>query len=646
MGDFSSYLGTGQFPNWTTQSVGGNAGGGGFLDRISGFLGNPNNQAAMLAFGKGLSQPRVVGGHLVNTTGQTMADAMLPLAQGKVQQGVTQGVATATGKAAEPMGTALADDKPTPLSELQSNTGLTGITVTPTKDGLKYTYQSHGPEEAAKADVLNRQLQQGVVSPYMGTGGGGTTPIAAGLGNQNPTVSPGTAGGQGVNAPARGVAGYNLATYNPNPEYASYVGKYYNNLTGIDSPQAANQYIQSKYPGAPVTGDMIWRAAAERGVDPKMLMSMFEIESRYGTLGLATKTRNPGNVGGDTPAPQWYAPDWQRGVGFTADWLANHPAEKAFRDRVASPEVMFAQNMGPQPTMIDIPQSPAQPYRTPDYSNVPSAMGLTPEMVDAAYRTGANIARVPATIETELANAEANRTQAQAIRLGLPTKLAHEQAQTGLFGAQAEAFRRENITKTPMMFEGLPVTGKDILEHKEKMAQLDIHMQQARSQLESAQSLTGIRQAQEELARQQQKKIDLENQDRQMTLDLLKEKGNEIIPYTKPPMTYKEAHQLGILHDLLRGVQQVEGQTAISERALATDVRKAYAELRKSMRDPMAISEMKASAKKLNLDLEQYVDYIMTQSYGKNWHSYLGQEAPPATGGATYKYDPTRGVIP
>lgn len=137
---------------------------------------------------------------------------------------------------------------------------------------------------------------------------------------------------QGFNAFASGettpskkvLAGYDLGRYAEDQNQFALVSKIYGELGDIKTSEQADKYIQSKFPGSPITGEMIFRSAQEHNTDPRLLLALFQHESNLGTKGLATRTRNPGNIGGDNPAPEFYYDDWGKGVDSTSKWLSRH----------------------------------------------------------------------------------------------------------------------------------------------------------------------------------------------------------------------------------------------------------------------------------------------------------------------------------
>lgn len=172
--------------------------------------------------------------------------------------------------------------------------------------------------------IGEREQRRGMMDAVVGGYG-------KGLPSVNSFISPGSTDvSQPIDRPsvsetkAKSLAGHNLASYAQDPNQFASVSKIYYGLSGIQSVDQADKYIQSKAPGSPITGQMVFEAARQHNTDPRLMLALFEHESRFGTAGLATKTRNPGNIGGDNPSKEFYKDDWGAGVNLTAGWLDKH----------------------------------------------------------------------------------------------------------------------------------------------------------------------------------------------------------------------------------------------------------------------------------------------------------------------------------
>jgi hypothetical protein len=91
----------------------------------------------------------------------------------------------------------------------------------------------------------------------------------------------------------------------------------------MDSPDKVDFYIKKTSPDSPLDGLMVWNAGIQYAVDVRLMLALMELDSRFGTLGLATSTFNPGNVGNDGINTKTYD-SWNDGVLAVAKWLSTH----------------------------------------------------------------------------------------------------------------------------------------------------------------------------------------------------------------------------------------------------------------------------------------------------------------------------------
>lgn len=89
------------------------------------------------------------------------------------------------------------------------------------------------------------------------------------------------------------------------------------------SAEAIDAYIASEAIGSPITGQMILSAAQSYEVDVRLMMALMELDSRFGTAGVAVSTLNPGNVGNTGTSTRAYD-SWPDGVTAVAEWLNRH----------------------------------------------------------------------------------------------------------------------------------------------------------------------------------------------------------------------------------------------------------------------------------------------------------------------------------
>jgi hypothetical protein len=128
---------------------------------------------------------------------------------------------------------------------------------------------------------------------------------------------------------AEPLAFYDITSYATDPLHEAKVAEILSAIGEMKTAADIEAYIQGKYPGSPVTGQMILNAAVAEEVDARLMMAIMEQDSRFGTVGLAVSTINPGNVGNDDAGNTQTYDSWQEGVTAVAEWLSRHRAEPA-----------------------------------------------------------------------------------------------------------------------------------------------------------------------------------------------------------------------------------------------------------------------------------------------------------------------------
>ena len=126
-------------------------------------------------------------------------------------------------------------------------------------------------------------------------------------------------------APTAVLSFYDISTYASDPLYQQKISDILSLMPAMDSAAAIDAYISNEAIGSPLTGQIILSAAQQYNIDARLLMSILELESNFGTAGLAVTTQNPGNVGNTGSGTRTYN-SWQDGVAAVAQWLSLHPA--------------------------------------------------------------------------------------------------------------------------------------------------------------------------------------------------------------------------------------------------------------------------------------------------------------------------------
>lgn len=116
---------------------------------------------------------------------------------------------------------------------------------------------------------------------------------------------------------------YDISSYATDPLHKQKIASILNSMPSIGSASDVDIYIQNKAIISPLTGEMFVNAAREYNIDCRLLMAIIELESQFGTAGVAVVTLNPGNVGNTGTATRTYS-SWSAGVAAVADWLNKH----------------------------------------------------------------------------------------------------------------------------------------------------------------------------------------------------------------------------------------------------------------------------------------------------------------------------------
>ena len=66
--------------------------------------------------------------------------------------------------------------------------------------------------------------------------------------------------------------------------------------------------------GSPVTAKMIIKTASKYNIDPALIMAIAEMDSHYGVVGKAIRTKNPGNWGNDDAGNLRFLSTWEEGI--------------------------------------------------------------------------------------------------------------------------------------------------------------------------------------------------------------------------------------------------------------------------------------------------------------------------------------------
>src|SRR3989338_11427385 len=117
---------------------------------------------------------------------------------------------------------------------------------------------------------------------------------------------------------------YDITPYATDPLHEEKIINILSKMGVMDTVEKIDDYIKGKYLSSPVTGEMVMSASLAYSVDTRLLMAMMQLDSRFGTVGVAVSTLNPGNVGNDDDGNIRTYESWQEGVTAVAEGLSRH----------------------------------------------------------------------------------------------------------------------------------------------------------------------------------------------------------------------------------------------------------------------------------------------------------------------------------
>ncbi len=119
------------------------------------------------------------------------------------------------------------------------------------------------------------------------------------------------------------INGYDISAYATDPLYEDKIRTILSRMPTFSVVSDIDMYIQSVAQGSFVTGDVVYKAAQQYGVDLQLMMAIMQNDSQFGTDGVGARTNNPGNVGNTGTSTQTF-PSWSEGISAVADWLNRH----------------------------------------------------------------------------------------------------------------------------------------------------------------------------------------------------------------------------------------------------------------------------------------------------------------------------------
>ena len=163
---------------------------------------------------------------------------------------------------------------------------------------------------------------------------------------------------------------YDIVPYATDPLHETKIADILSLMGEMNSAAAIDAYIDKEAIGSPVTAAMILNAATKYEVDVRLVMALMEQDSRFGTAGLAIRTRNPGNVGNDDDGNTVTYNTWDEGVEAVARWLSRNrivPVAQPVIDPAVQPTPVTPAPVVPVVNIPPVPPvtSPAATTTTP-----------------------------------------------------------------------------------------------------------------------------------------------------------------------------------------------------------------------------------------------------------------------------------------
>ena len=119
------------------------------------------------------------------------------------------------------------------------------------------------------------------------------------------------------------VNGYDISAYATDALHEQKIQGIVTGMPLFAKVKDVDQYIKNLAPNSPVTGKMVANASEEYNVDIPLLVAIMQNDSVFGTMGIGSRTNNPGNVGNTGTSTHTYG-SWQEGVSAVAEWLDGH----------------------------------------------------------------------------------------------------------------------------------------------------------------------------------------------------------------------------------------------------------------------------------------------------------------------------------
>ena len=194
---------------------------------------------------------------------------------------------------------------------------------------------------------------------------------------------------------------YDITPYATDPEHEVKITNILSKMGVMDTVEKIDDYISGKYLSSPVTGEMVMSAALAYSIDTRLMMAIMQLDSQFGTTGVAVMTLNPGNVGNDDAGNIRTYDSWQEGVTAVAEWLNRHRISKIIPNALL--ETALLPNATSTPEIVPVATSTPEvitPLEFQTSTTTPGIATSTSEITPEPSATSTSSGQASPTLET------------------------------------------------------------------------------------------------------------------------------------------------------------------------------------------------------------------------------------------------------
>lgn len=170
---------------------------------------------------------------------------------------------------------------------------------------------------------------------------------------------------------------YDISSYATDPLHEQKIADILLYMGPMETTGQIDAYIGEEAIASPLTGVMVMSSASTYEVDVRLMMALMELDSRFGTAGVAVNTLNPGNVGNTGTETKTYS-TWAEGVTAVAEWLSRHRKN----NQQSQPQIAKAVS-APVEAPPQQPANPETPPPPPPQIPILGSLVLVPDAINA-----------------------------------------------------------------------------------------------------------------------------------------------------------------------------------------------------------------------------------------------------------------------